>query len=288
VNSEGRAQRFFQVLDPSTDVQESRRWLREGSVAAGLNNEAQWQTLDDLITAMAAEIPAFGAVPTVAPSRGAVGKIAREPNRYSGRTAMLANISVHEPKPPDDPDSALAFSMESGPEAAPSSLIPFFWAPGWNSIQAVNKFQSEVGGPLRGGDPGVRLIEPSQKSGWRYFFTIPSPFKAQPGEWLLVPIFHIFGSEELSRRAQGIAQLLPRPYVALNPVEASLLGAKAGEQIKVAVEGAQFELEVILRADLPRGMAGLPAGLPPLESVMLPAFCKLAPAGAEIPARGAL
>ena len=104
----------------------------------------------------------------VAPSRKAVGKIAREPNRYSGRTAMLANISVHEPKPPDDPDSALAFSMESGPESAPPSLIPFFWAPGWNSIQAINKFQSEVGGPLRGGDPGIRLIEPSQEPGWQY------------------------------------------------------------------------------------------------------------------------
>jgi NADH-quinone oxidoreductase subunit G len=287
VNSEGRAQRFFQVLDPSTDVQESQRWLREGSVAAGFNNEAQWQTLDDLITAMAAEIPAFGAIPTVAPSRSAVGKIAREPNRYSGRTAMFANISVHEPKPPDDPDSALAFSMESGPEAAPSSLIPFFWAPGWNSIQAVNKFQSEVGGPLRSGDPGVRLIEPSQESGWQYFTAIPPQFKAQPGEWLLVPIFHIFGSEELSRHALGIAQLLPRPYVALNPVEASLLGAKAGEQIKVAVEGALFELEVALRADLPRGVAGLPTGLPPLDGVMLPAFCKLAPTGAELSARGA-
>jgi NADH-quinone oxidoreductase subunit G len=287
VNSEGRAQRFFQALDPSTDVQQSWRWLHEGSAAAGINNEARWQTLDELITAMAAEIPLFGAIPTVAPSHSGVGKIAREPNRYSGRTAMLANISVHEPKPPDDPDSALAFSMESGPEAAPSSLIPFFWAPGWNSIQAVNKFQSEVGGPLRGGDPGVRLIEPSQESVWKYFSAPPSQFKARPDEWLLVPIFHIFGSEELSRHAQGIAQLLPRPYVALNPVEASLLGAKPGEQIKVALEDALFELEVTLRADLPRGVAGLPAGLPPLDGVMLPAFCKLAPTGAEISARGA-
>jgi NADH-quinone oxidoreductase subunit G len=287
VNSEGRAQRFFQALDPSTDVQQSWRWLHEGSATAGLNNEARWQTLDELITAMAAEIPLLGAIPTVAPSHSGVGKIAREPNRYSGRTAMLANISVHEPKPPDDPDSALAFSMESGPEAAPSSLIPFFWAPGWNSIQAVNKFQSEVGGPLRGGDPGVRLIEPSQESVWKYFSAPPSQFKTRPSEWLLVPIFHIFGSEELSRHAQGIAQLLPRPYVALNPVEASLLGAKAGEQIKVAIEDALFELEVTLRADLPRGVAGLPAGLPPLDGVMLPAFCKLAPTGAEISARGA-
>jgi NADH-quinone oxidoreductase subunit G len=287
VNSEGRAQRFFQVLAPSTDVQESWRWLREGSVAAGFSNETQWQSLDDLITAMATEMPALGAIPAAAPSHSAAGKIAREPNRYSGRTAMLANISVHEPKPPDDPDSALAFSMESGPGTVPPSLIPFFWAPGWNSIQAVNKFQSEVGGPLRGGDPGVRLIEPSQESGWQYFSAIPPQFKAQPGEWLLVPIFHIFGSEELSRHAQGIAQLLPRPYVALNPIEAALLGVKASEQIKVTADGVQFELEVMLRADLPRGVAGLPAGLPPLDSVLLPAFCKLSPIGAEVSTRGA-
>ena len=28
------------------------------------------------------------------------------------------------------------------------------WAPGWNSVQAITKFQEEIGGPLRGGDPG--------------------------------------------------------------------------------------------------------------------------------------
>jgi NADH-quinone oxidoreductase subunit G len=287
VNSEGRAQRFFQVLDPSTDVQESWRWLREGSVAAGFSNESQWQSIDDLITAMAMEMPALRGIPAAAPSHSAAGKIAREPNRYSGRTAMLANISVHEPKPPDDPDSALAFSMESGPGSVPPSLIPFFWAPGWNSIQAVNKFQSEVGGSLRGGDPGVRLIEPLQESGWQYCSAIPSQFKTQPGEWLLVPIFHIFGSEELSRHAQGIAQLLPRPYVALNLVEAALLGVKASEQIKVTADGAQFELEVMLRADLPRGVAGLPAGLPSLVGVLPPTFCKLSPIGVEVSTRGA-
>jgi NADH-quinone oxidoreductase subunit G len=288
VNSEGRAQRFFQALDPSTDVLVSWRWLREGSVAEGYKSETQWDDLDHLTSAMAAEMPAFRTLPKVAPPRSAVGKIAREPSRYSGRTAMLANISVHEPRPPDDPDSALAFSMESGPESVPSSLLPFFWAPGWNSVQAVNKFQSEIGGSLRGGDPGVRLIEPSQESGWQYFSTIPPGFKLKPGEWLLIPLFHIFGSEELSRHAEGISQLLPRPYLALNPVEASLVGVKAGERIKIVVEDAQFELEVMLRADLPRGLAGLPAGLPPFEGVQLPVFCKLASVGAELSSRGAL
>ena len=106
VNSEGRAQRFFQVFNPSSDVEESWRWLREGSMAAGIETEAKWQSFDDLTTVMAAEMPVFASIPLVAPARKAVGKIAREPNRYSGRTSMLANISVHEPKPPDDPDSA--------------------------------------------------------------------------------------------------------------------------------------------------------------------------------------
>jgi NADH-quinone oxidoreductase subunit G len=177
--------------------------------------------------------------------------------------------------------------MESGPESAPPSLIPFFWAPGWNSVQAINKFQSEVGGPLRGGDPGIRLIEPSSAQSWRYYSTFPEAFRPQQDRWLLVPIFHIFGSEELSRHAQAISQLVPRPYLALHPVEASLLGVKAGEQINVSVEGSQFEVEVMLRADLPRGVAGLAVGLPPVEGITLPAIGKLAPARTVPSARGA-
>jgi len=281
VNNQGRAQRFFQVFDPSTEVQESWRWLREGAMAADAETEAPWRDLDDLTTVMAVEMAPFTALPQVAPSRRAGGKIAREPNRYSGRTAMLANISVHEPKPPDDPDSALSFSMESGLGSAPPSLLPFFWAPGWNSIQATNKFQSEVGGPLRGGDPGVRLIEPSSRSGWQYFTMPTESFKPRPGKWLVVPIFHIFESEELSRHGHSLGQLAPRPYAALHPVEAELLAVTAGELIRVAVAGVIFELPAVVRADLPRGVVGVPAGLLQDKGIHPPAFCTLAPVPAE-------
>jgi NADH-quinone oxidoreductase subunit G len=132
------------------------------------------------------------------------------------------------------------------------------------------------------------LIEPSPNSDWKYFTTIPPAFKSQSGEWLLVPIFHIFGSEELSQHARGISQLLPRPYLALSPVEASLVGVKDGEQIKVIIGDSQFEVDVMLRADLPRGVAGLPVGVPPFEGIQLPIFCKLVSVGAELSTRGAL
>ena len=59
--------------------------------------------------AIADEMPALAAFNMPHLRELSLAKVAREPNRYSGRTAMLANISVHEPKPPEDPDSALRF-----------------------------------------------------------------------------------------------------------------------------------------------------------------------------------
>ena len=139
VNNEGRAQRFFQVFAPQHEVRESWRWLRDPT----------WSSLDDVLTAITKENPELAAVIKAAPLsdfRLAGARIPREPHRYSGLTSITANISVVEPKPPQDPDSALSYSMEGAPLQPPSALQPFFWSPGWNSIQAVNKFQSEIGG----------------------------------------------------------------------------------------------------------------------------------------------
>src|SRR5205814_5737295 len=139
--------------------------------------------------------------------RIAGSKIPREPHRYSGRTAMLADVTVHEPKPPDDPDSPLSFSMEGTPKQPPPPLIPFFWSPQWNSIQAVNKFQSEIAGPLKGGDPGVRLIDPAAGSSPPYFTAVPGAPDARSGLWLAVPLYHIFVSDELSARSPALREL---------------------------------------------------------------------------------
>jgi NADH-quinone oxidoreductase subunit G len=276
VNNEGRAQRFLQAYVPSGSVQASWRWIRDIATAAGNRAGCSWETLDDVIAAMAEEIPALAKATEAAPGRKAVGKIAREPERYSGRTSMLANISVDEPKPPDDVDSALAFSMESGPKPPPAPLIPFFWSPGWNSIQATNKYQSEVGGPLRGGDPGARLVEPKSDAATPYFREIPPAFRPGSGEWLICSAPHIFGSEELSRHSPGIAELAPKACITLNTMDADLLGIRASEPIQVTLEEETYELPSVVRQDLPRGVACLPAGLSPFEGHALPARGTLA------------
>src|SRR5215510_5570744 len=281
VNNEGRAQRFYQVFPTEGEVRESWRWLRDLMIAAGREQAAAWRNLDDITAAMAGALPVFEPILEIAPPasfRIAGEKIPRQPHRYSGRTAMLANITVHEPKPPDDPDSPLAFSMEGYDGQPPSPLITRFWSPGWNSVQALNKFQSEVGGPLRGGDPGRRLIEPSQVEKAAYFDESPAPFRPRDDEWLVTPLYHIFGSEELSAMSPGVAERAPQPYVGLNPKDAADLRAGAGDELELSIDGTVYHLPVKLMPTLPTGMAVMPAGLRELPWAALPGWGRISTA----------
>ena len=279
VSQEGRAQRFYQVLVTKKPLQESWRWLRDVMVAVGRSEPAAWMGLDDVIAAMIREMPALSPLAEVAPPATfrVVGmKIARGSHRYSGRTAMNANIDVSEPKPPDDPDSALTFSMEGYYGQMPPALLPRFWAPGWNSWQqATSKFQQEVGGPLRGGDPGKRLIEPADGGGRPSPGTMPAPFERRSKEWLAVPLYHIFGSEELSVLSAGVAELSPAPYIGLNPADAETLGLSAGAELNLALGGVPRRLPVTLIPSLPTGVAGIPAGLPGTLGMVLPTWIRL-------------
>ncbi len=278
VNHEGRAQRFFQVFVPEGDIQESWRWSEAIAQALrphGTPHERprHWTRLDRVTKACAEALPGLAAIVDAAPPaafRIEEQKIPRQSHRFSGRTAMHANVSVFEPQPPPDPDSALAFSMEGYPGEPPPALIPRYWAPGWNSVQSLNKFQQEVGGALRGGDPGVRLIEPGarDKAAWRG--AAPAAFEPRANEWLVVPLHHVFGGEELSAQAKGIAALAPSPYVALNVDDAAALGLAAGDAARLHLGAASQRLPVQIIATMPRGVAGLPVGLEGVPRCALP------------------
>ena len=287
VSSEGRAQRFFQVFVPQGDIQESWRWLRDLAALCGRGEMAGWQELDDVIIALSHAIPELAGIVNAAPFSGlrlAGEKVPREPHRYSGRTAMHANINVSEPKPPDDPDSPLSFSMEGYPDQPPSPLIPFFWAPGWNSIQSTNFYQKEIAGPLRGGDPGARLIEPGAATPNGYFSRVPAAFAPREGEWLIVPAYHIFGSEEQSQHAPAVAELAPKPYIAINGDDAARLALRPESLAEMKLGGASYRVQVRVRSDIPRGVAALLVGVPPVLGARLPAWGTLRPA--ELPTEG--
>jgi NADH-quinone oxidoreductase subunit G len=256
------------------------------------------------------------------------------------------------------------------PRQPPPALIPRYWSPGWNSVQAINKFQIEGGGPLHGGDPGRRLIEPTVVIGPRVeigpsvtlgasapseasdcsgtaqlkstadFFQPVSPsgtaangaavaptisertvdgnpWRTVDGNsWLIVPAWHIFGSEELSARSPAIASLVPLPYVAIGAADAARLGVTDGEQVllsivaapgataapfaavpqespdatsepdttaslSASVSGQAHKLVLRIHDKLPAGVATMAVGLPGAPAVDLPAWGEITPAAAS-------
>ncbi|WP_439878375.1 NADH-quinone oxidoreductase subunit NuoG [Pseudomonas prosekii] len=268
VSQEGRAQRFFQVFDPkymdaSILVHEGWRWLH-ALRATLLDQPIDWTQLDHVTAAVAASRPQLARIVDAAPSaafRIKGMKLAREPLRYSGRTAMRADISVHEPRTPQDNDTAFNFSMEgySG-SAEPRQQVPFAWSPGWNSPQAWNKFQDEVGGHIRAGDPGTRLIESTGDS-LNWFASAPRAFNPAPGTWQVVPFFHLLGSEETSAKAAPVQERIPAPYVALAKSEADRLGVNDGALLSFNVAGQTLRLPLRINEELGAGLVALPAGI---------------------------
>ncbi|WLH71608.1 NADH-quinone oxidoreductase subunit NuoG [Pseudomonas fluorescens] len=273
VSQEGRAQRFFQVFDPkymdaSILVHEGWRWLH-ALRSTLLNQPLDWTQLDHVTAAVAASAPQLARIVDAAPSaafRIKGMKLAREPLRYSGRTAMRADISVHEPRTPQDNDTAFAFSMEgySG-SVEPRQQVPFAWSPGWNSPQAWNKFQDEVGGHIRAGDPGTRLIE-STGDALNWFAAVPRPFNPAQGTWQVVPFFHLFGSEETSSKAAPVQERIPAAYVSVAKSEADRLGVNDGALLSLNVGGKTLRLPLRINDELGAGLVALPkglAGIPP-------------------------
>jgi NADH-quinone oxidoreductase subunit G len=270
VSNEGRAQRYFQVYDssyykPEHQIKEGWRWLH--AIHSGLDyRDIDWTHLDDVVTSCADAIPVLAGMVQAAPNaafRISGVRPAREPRRYSGRTAMRAKLSVHEPRQPQDGDSALAFSMEGyvGPKNN-AALTSFAWAPGWNSPQAWNKFQAEVGGHLRAGDPGVRLLDSAPRRAGGYFKTIPAAFVPRADGLSVHLLHHIFGSDELAARADVMASRLPEACITVSADDAARL--RHGQTAIVSVNMKLVKIPARIDPEQPSGTVGVIAGVPGL------------------------
>ena len=272
VSAEGRAQRFFQAYDnnyyhPMSSIKEGWRWLH--AVHSSIEErDVDWTQLDDVINALIATHPKLAGIKEAAPEadyRITGLKIARQPRRYSGRTAMRAPISVHEPMQPKDLDTGLTFSMEgySGGKT-PSSMIPFAHDAGWNSPQAWNKYQDKVGGHLKNGDPGVRLFDQVERLAVRQYIAPEATSKTttdlQQGQAKLVPIHNIYASSMMASRSPIVAEQLPVAAWRIGMDDAKDWDISAGDYLAIEIDRQQFTLPVQIVGYLAEGCIGYPVG----------------------------
>ena len=243
VSSEGRAQRYYPVFPAAHERLASWQWLRDLAAASGHTELAELRYFDQITAACGASNELFEPLAGVSPDhnfRSHGQKIPRQTHRASGRTAINADVSVHEPLRKLDPETPLSFSMEGLNRDQPASLTPFYWSPGWNSNQSLQKFQSEVNGPLRGGPVGQRLLEP-QATGIRQSSEFTPLQVMDEGKWQLVPMHRVHGSDELSVRTAEVAELAGEAFVAIGPELAAKLEVVDGDGLKVNVDAAGID-----------------------------------------------
>ena len=287
VNNEGRAQRAVQVYDPPGATRESWRWIGALSAAAGVDHAGRWMILESVQAELAASLPGFSELASVLPAADlAIAGLAvpRLSHRASGRTALVAGRTIHEPPPPEDPDNAMTFSMEGYAAQVPAPLTARYWAPGWNSVQSLNKFQIEVAGLLKGTEGDRMLLKPGAGPAAAPYFGPPTgaaaPFRAgRSGEtsaprgessFELCRALHIHGSDELALHSPGVAELSPEPYVGLCEADAAEVGAAEGTPVIVTVGSVEATLPVRVVAGLAPGVALYPLGIAGVPVVELP------------------
>lgn len=267
INFEGRAQRFFQTYDPcfyekNDCLLDSWKWLH--FIKSKIDKIGiSWLNLDDVINSYVKKYPIFQSIKEKEPDsnfRIYDQKVARSPIRSSGRTALRANIDVHEPQQTKDFNTMFSFSMEGYNQPNKSlSHIPFAWFPGWNSPQAWNKFQNKIGKDLISGDSGVFLFKKQNQSLHFYLDLFTKSF-VQKKHWYIIPYYHLFGNEELTQYSSIIQENTPLEYALISELEGINLGLKKDSIVEFNCLNKNYRLKIWLSKYLNGKQIGLPIG----------------------------
>jgi len=125
---------------------------------------------------------------------------------------------------------------------------------------------------LRAGDPGTRLLEANGDA--LPWFAAPAAFMASAKSWKIVPLHHLFGSDETSAAAAPIQTRIPEPYVAIGTEAADRLVLKDGALLNLQIDGLNLRLPVRIDQQLADGLLGLPVGLPGIPAVLSGLFAE--------------
>ena len=86
--------------------------------------------------------------------------------------------------------------------------------------------------------------------------------------WQVVPLHHLFGSDETSSAAAPIQKRIPQTYAALGSIAAERLQLKEGSRLSLKIGQSTLNLPVRIDSELADGLVGLPVGLDGIPAVL--------------------
>jgi len=151
VNYQSNLQAFYPALIPIKPVMENWQYLVLLAKNLFTHAEINFVSLKQLYSFFAKHGEPWALQVLTYDESKPQQRIVRQTHRASGRTAMMANQSVHEVQTyfegKNSKEEIFSYSME-GASATSNHNMPFTWAPAWNSNQAILQHQQEVDGEL--------------------------------------------------------------------------------------------------------------------------------------------
>lgn len=257
INNEGRLQRYFSVFKNNLEfIKSSWRMLMPFS-SFSFNNidEVCEEIAKDLSIPNQLFKDLYGASFTILGN-----KIPRQTSECSGRTAINAKRNIHEQKPPMDPDSPFSYSMEGARVKIPLPLISSSWQPSWNSVQSsfIKTLQIRNDEQLKAKETKVLSFIKNSANNSANNFQISTPNLPSV---LVMPKFHIYGSEERSAYAKGVDELIPKSFAYLSEEDAKKLGLTHGQNIQIEKNKKYFTFPLRIEKEIAKGILLLPFGL---------------------------
>lgn len=250
VNYQGLVQCFYPAFAAKLPILASWRYVQmidgvlgKGNLAANINTDInQCRAVLNRLETSFPNTDAFIAEQFLL-------KTARQSHRASGRTAMMANQTVHEAKATMDNNSNYNFSMEGG-NVNNTSIMPFTWAPGWNSNQSISKYQQQVGGPLINTAPIVNIFDPNaddEPTLKQEPVSAKSELENNAENTLTIyPAKHIFGNDFLGLKGCEFKLIAPIPYLQVTSLTAQQYNLVDCQYIEINVEGRAFICELVI------------------------------------------
>ncbi|OMH36137.1 NADH-quinone oxidoreductase subunit NuoG [Motiliproteus sp. MSK22-1] len=291
VNNEGRGQSLFPVYPVPDKLRMGWQWLQQADKSAD-SPLAELDSPEKMLRSCIETEPMLANLKIVLADenmRFAGMKMARMTHRASGRTAMRAQISVHEPKQPKDSASALAYTMEGVPsmvmasatqmaktrddQAPGSGLMPFSWFPGWNSNQSNHKFQQEITASAseksaaKSSSTGIKLALHTHTEYHEDWNSPPKKTRGKADSLQLIAMAKIFGSDELSMKADAVIERSLPPVVSLHPEDARTHNIEPGDLVQINIDGSHIQLPVSICRDQAKRTALIDDSHPALQGL---------------------
>jgi NADH-quinone oxidoreductase subunit G len=274
VNAEGRAQLWHQAIFSGEPAAPAWEILRDCGVAAELIASSECGNREAILIHLIEKFPIFrNSADLITKFNSEAPPMPSLPFRYSGRTAVNAHIDVREAPPPPSSHRSWSTSMEGARLHPDAEIVPQFWAPGWNSGQAVNQFQTGIGLSLRTGDEGVLLFPQDCKPGpiERLSATLNSDHTL-----IFCEIAPVFGGEALSARSAPIRERMGDAVVLIGVGLADSLAIQDGARVRCDIGDLSVVRRAVIVQSIAENYCGITANAFDQPDLLLPQTGRIA------------